>query len=96
MGKAKKLRVLRWGHYIERFQPPCPKAAEVHICLVLISCKKQREQRFFNPPSNIRYCGSRVFNTLVGRGAKPRRNPLLALKFILKNNPANSINYFYG
>jgi len=29
-------------------------------------CKKQREQRFLYLPSNFRYCGSRVFNTLVG------------------------------
>ncbi|MDO5327048.1 MAG: hypothetical protein Q4G00_10060, partial [Clostridia bacterium] len=72
------------------FQPPCPKATEVHTRLASTSCKKQREHRFLYLPSNIRYCGSRVFNTLVGHGAKPRRNPLLALKSILKNIIVNS------
>ena len=41
------------------FQPPCPKAAGMYVRLASIFCKQQREQRFFNPPSNIRYCGSR-------------------------------------
>ena len=53
--------------------PPCPKATGVYVRLASISCKQQREQRFFNPPSNICYCGSRVFNTLVGSGVKLQR-----------------------
>ncbi|MDO5327782.1 MAG: hypothetical protein Q4G00_13815, partial [Clostridia bacterium] len=55
------------------FQPPCPKATEVHVRLASTSRKQQREQRFFNAQSNIRSCGSRVLSTLVGCGAKPHR-----------------------
>ena len=40
-------------------RPPCPKATEVYTRLVSIPCQQQREQRFFVPPSSIRYCGSR-------------------------------------
>ena len=67
------------------FQPPCPKAAEMFIRLAIFSCMQQREQRLFYPSSNIRYCGSRVFNTLVGSGVEPQRNPSLALKTALDN-----------
>ena len=41
------------------FQPPCPKATNMPVCLFASLCKKHREQRFLYPPSNFRYCGSR-------------------------------------
>ena len=41
--------------------------------------------------ADLRRLSLRIINTLVGCGAKPRRNPLLALKFILKNITVNSI-----
>ena len=51
-----------------------------------------REQRFLNPLSNIRYCGSRVFNTLVGLlGEQPQRNLTLTLKITFENKPVNNI-----
>ena len=51
-----------------------------------------REQRFLNPLSNIRYCGSRVFNTLVGVwGEQPQRNLTLTLKITFENKPVNNI-----
>ena len=68
------------------FQPPCPKATEVPACFPYTICKQLREQRFLYQPSNFRYCGSRVFNTLVGVwGEQPQRNPSLALKIALDN-----------
>ena len=51
-----------------------------------------REQRFLNPLSNIRYCGSRVLNTLVGVwGEQPQRNLTLTLKITFENKPVNNI-----
>ena len=65
------------------FQPPCPKTTKMYVRLVLISCMKQREHRFLCLLSSIRYSGSRVFNTLVGSGVKPQRNPTLTLNITL-------------
>ncbi|MDO5328111.1 MAG: hypothetical protein Q4G00_15560, partial [Clostridia bacterium] len=49
-----------------RLSAAVPESNRNEVCWPSTFYKQQREQRLFDPSSNIRYCGSRVFNTLVG------------------------------
>ena len=58
----------------------CPKA------FYIPSPAQHAELPKLSPPNIFARSGSRVFNTLVGSGVKPQRNPTLALIITLENN----------